>query len=247
MNYIWHYNSLIITRKFRERIEGNYYERHHIIPRSMKGDNSPENLVYLTAREHFLAHWLLWKIFNNRSMLYAFICMNNFKSKRTLNRKIFSSIAFAQARENSKLIGISQETIEKKRISMLGKNTGIRSQEIRDKMSMNRRGIVPIRTKKYKYSEAGIESMKMRFLGDKNPRFGVIVSESTKKKISDKRKGMIVPFKGKLKSFIFYKDDIEILTVNGQKSALNFCRENNLSSILIKKSLLWKEWKCKII
>lgn len=41
----------------------NYYENHHIIPRSLNGSNSSENLVLLTAREHFICHWLLVKIF----------------------------------------------------------------------------------------------------------------------------------------------------------------------------------------
>lgn len=52
------------SRKNRERIDGQYYERHHIVMKSMGGEDSEENIVYLTAREHFIAHWLL-KINNN--------------------------------------------------------------------------------------------------------------------------------------------------------------------------------------
>lgn len=39
-----------------------YWEKHHIIPRSMGGDNTKENLVLLTAREHFICHKLLVKM-----------------------------------------------------------------------------------------------------------------------------------------------------------------------------------------
>lgn len=39
-----------------------YKERHHVIPKCMGGLNIKENLVNLTAREHFLAHRLLTKI-----------------------------------------------------------------------------------------------------------------------------------------------------------------------------------------
>jgi len=42
-------------------IEG-YVETHHIIPRSFGGSNSKVNLVKLTAREHYIAHALLWKM-----------------------------------------------------------------------------------------------------------------------------------------------------------------------------------------
>lgn len=63
MNYENHYNKLIERAKTRE-IEG-YVEKHHIIPRCMGGDDSEENLVKLTAREHFIAHQLLVKIYPN--------------------------------------------------------------------------------------------------------------------------------------------------------------------------------------
>lgn len=40
-----------------------YCETHHIIPRSLGGSNVDENLVKLTAREHFVVHLLLTKMF----------------------------------------------------------------------------------------------------------------------------------------------------------------------------------------
>lgn len=44
--------------------DGNYYEKHHIIPRSLNGKDIKTNLVLLTAREHYLCHWLLVKCFS---------------------------------------------------------------------------------------------------------------------------------------------------------------------------------------
>lgn len=70
MNYKKHYNLLIERAKTR-KLEG-YYERHHIIPKCMGGSDCKENLVLLTAREHYVAHQLLVKIYpNNSSILYA--------------------------------------------------------------------------------------------------------------------------------------------------------------------------------
>jgi hypothetical protein len=51
----------IITRAISRKLTG-YYESHHIIPKSLGGDDSETNLVSLTAREHFLCHLLLRKM-----------------------------------------------------------------------------------------------------------------------------------------------------------------------------------------
>lgn len=39
--------------------------KHHIIPKHSGGDDSVENLTYLTVREHVIAHFLLWKLHRN--------------------------------------------------------------------------------------------------------------------------------------------------------------------------------------
>jgi hypothetical protein len=97
MDYQWHYNRLIETRKDRILVIGEYYEKHHIVPRSMGGTNSKENLVHLTAREHFLAHWLLWRIYRNDQMARAFYLMSAGIGS-TSDRKVFSSIAYQEAK-----------------------------------------------------------------------------------------------------------------------------------------------------
>lgn len=100
MNYQLHYDNLIKTRKTRIPIPGIYYEKHHIIMKSMGGTNKQGNLVFLTAREHFLAHWLLWRIYRNRKAAFAFfafsmMCKNEIYNKR----KIVSSRGYAEMRE----------------------------------------------------------------------------------------------------------------------------------------------------
>jgi len=55
------YERLILKAKERKD-PGGYSEQHHIIPRSFGGDNSIDNLVLLTAKEHYIAHALLWKM-----------------------------------------------------------------------------------------------------------------------------------------------------------------------------------------
>lgn len=106
MNYRKHYDKLIETRKNRV-IDGDvYYEKHHIVMKSMGGSNESENLVMLTAREHFLAHWLLWRIYRNRKSSYAFFSMCQLR-RGTRKELKFSSIAYQEARES---VSHSEET-----------------------------------------------------------------------------------------------------------------------------------------
>lgn len=70
MNYKQTYNRLIISRKLFP-LEG-FGHIHHVIPRYMRGNNLPINLVKLSIREHILAHYLLWKIYNNYEDYIAF-------------------------------------------------------------------------------------------------------------------------------------------------------------------------------
>lgn len=69
MNYKLHYIRLIERALLRELPVGTYTERHHITPRCMGGTNIKNNLVKLTAEEHFVAHQLLVKIFPEHSGL----------------------------------------------------------------------------------------------------------------------------------------------------------------------------------
>jgi len=64
MNYLKHYIALMRKAKYRIIDENNTYEKHHIFPKSIYGENT--NLVNLTCREHYIAHKLLWKTFKKR-------------------------------------------------------------------------------------------------------------------------------------------------------------------------------------
>jgi hypothetical protein len=57
---LWYEN--LVERAKSRILENSYTENHHIIPKSWGGSNSKKNLVQLTAREHYIAHLLLWKI-----------------------------------------------------------------------------------------------------------------------------------------------------------------------------------------
>lgn len=60
MDWSRHYDALMDRARGRDL--SGYSERHHILPKCMGGNDAKENLVRLTAKEHFIAHKLLVRI-----------------------------------------------------------------------------------------------------------------------------------------------------------------------------------------
>lgn len=88
MNYQYHYDLLIDRAK--NRILEGYSEKHHVIPRCLGGSDESHNIVVLTAREHFIAHLLLIKIYpENRSLIHAAVMMCMGQSERKINNKMY--------------------------------------------------------------------------------------------------------------------------------------------------------------
>lgn len=84
MNYQRIYDFLINRAKLRGPLIG-YYEKHHVVPRCLGGDNSKENIVKLTAKEHYIVHRLLVHIYpEEHKLVYAFWAMCNGSRKNRL-------------------------------------------------------------------------------------------------------------------------------------------------------------------
>ena len=85
-----------ITSNAKQRITEGYTEHHHIIPESMGGPTTAENMVHLTAREHFICHWLLVKMTEGKDrsdMLYALNGMRaENKHQKRYNTKITARV-----------------------------------------------------------------------------------------------------------------------------------------------------------
>ena len=103
MDYICIYKKIIEKARSLEsqRLnDGVYVECHHIVPRCMGGLDVSSNLVYLTAREHFICHWLLFKQYRTTDLAHAFFSMINGPLVKNGKRDLKpSSLAFASARE----------------------------------------------------------------------------------------------------------------------------------------------------
>jgi hypothetical protein len=91
MDYKRQYDELI-ERAVNRPVPTGYTENHHIIPKCMGGSDSPDNLVALTAREHFLAHRLLARMYpNHRGLTTAILLMSH--------KAVVSSRTYARLKE----------------------------------------------------------------------------------------------------------------------------------------------------
>jgi ribosomal protein S27AE len=121
MDYLKHYNLLIESR--RTLVRDVYTENHHIIPKCYGGTDDPSNIVALTAREHFVAHWLLWRANRDRKSSAMFNAMCR-ASKGQERYK--SSRGYQEARESQRITkkGIPLSEEHKAKIKANNARTG---------------------------------------------------------------------------------------------------------------------------
>lgn len=96
----WYYS--IITNAKSRSIQG-YFEEHHIIPKSLGGNNNADNLVKLTAKEHYIVHLLLpYMVVDStmrQKMWAALRCMSDLKSP-THKRHVGYAKLYEKAKQN---------------------------------------------------------------------------------------------------------------------------------------------------
>jgi hypothetical protein len=69
MNYLKIYFAIIAKAAGRE--PSILYDKHHIIPQSLGGPDVPTNWIYLTPREHMVAHHLLARAYPDVELLQS--------------------------------------------------------------------------------------------------------------------------------------------------------------------------------
>ena len=229
------YNNIITTAKSRAstRLTAKtllgYVERHHIIPNSMGGSNSKENLVYLTAREHFICHRLLTKMVTGKAyhqMTKAVHCMTlktRHQQRYKITARLFEQLRIKASIAMSVLTKgkiVSTETRKKQSIARKGKPTGRKgipmTKAQKEKLSIAHTGktISPVTVAKilesrkdYKHSDETKQK-----ISESNKGKIVIVTEETKQKISASLKGRPSHLKGKSstrKEFAHSDDSIQ--------------------------------------
>lgn len=193
----WYHN---IVDNAITRANTTYTESHHIIPSSLGGNDATENKVRLTAREHFICHWLLVKIYptgdEHWKMLNALRIMRAENAKQTRYTTAITSRVYANLKEeysilqSVKVSGKGNPMYEKSHsveaIAKIRKaNTG-RIQPLHEKAKQ----VLAITGKKREpFSQEWKENLSAAKLGSNNNMFGKTHSEETRQKIGDAARG----------------------------------------------------------
>lgn len=152
----------ILNTRGRFSCDEQYYERHHIIPKSIGGTDDEENLIDLYAKEHFEAHRLLASENpDNDKLVYAWTCMafveNNGQKRYRITAAEYEEAKIALSRIQSvNMVGVNNPFYGKKH-----------TQDTREKLR---------------------KANKMRgYVGENNPWFGHHHTEEAKEKMRKKR------------------------------------------------------------
>ena len=183
MNYKRLYDSIIKNALDANR--SGYTEKHHIIPRSLGGTDEETNLVKLTAREHFICHYLLTKIYDKFStewykMHNAFQMMNCSSNNQ---ERYFNSRLYEATREGRSLsISVQQTGKGNSQSGTMWINNGFDSKKIKKDDTIPdgwNKGRVNVQTEESKTKMSLLQKSRLR-----KPH-----SEESKTKISDANKG----------------------------------------------------------
>ena len=189
MNYQNIYNKIILRGK--DRVLTGYTEIHHILPKCLGGDNSADNLVELTAEEHFVVHQLLVRMYPTvRGLIYAAIRMTG---KGAYNRKTNNKL-YGWLKQRRSAVGQSEEHKLKNSIANSGVKNHMygkaRPEEVKTKLrNANIGKIMPDEVKEKISStlKGRIVSQSTREKLGKVHK-GKVTSEETKRKISETKR-----------------------------------------------------------
>lgn len=190
----------LITERGQTRRLDSYTEKHHIIPESLGGLSTPENLTMLTAREHFICHWLLTKIYregeSHWKMLNAIRIMRaENKNQQRYSTKITARV-YANLKEEYSILqstkfkgsgngmyGKKHTDETKKAISYANKDrVQTKEEKLKQKAAITGR-------KRDTFSQQWIEKMSLAKQGEKNNMFGKTHTDAAKQKMKAKATG----------------------------------------------------------
>lgn len=219
MNYLKMYINICKKAKSRNNkyFKNLYYEKHHIFPVSIFGNNF--TVIKVLPKEHYILHYLLTKIYIKRygekdrktiAMLRAFNMFSYMNKiyKRHILSKHYSNMKIMNSEFNSILMSGTNNPF-------YGKTHSLASlQKIKE---------ANVRTKKLRSENFAAKNNPMfNVKGDKHPRFGKKMSKESKMKISIANRGKLAGEKNPSK-----RDDIRLKISKNRKGISPFKRNNH--------------------
>jgi len=218
MNYIKHYLNLMEKARGR-RTPSCYCEKHHIIPKSIYDQNIAHeslnkyditdknygaNILSLTAKEHFIAHMLLVKIFDG-------------VDKNCYIKMLFAFNIFKNKYKKSKDYGMFRERFSKEMsILLTGKPSRALGKKWSEESKKRKSDTNPLRGKTYVEVYGEKEASRLKKIRSKDSKNRIvspetklklsnrIINKEWKQKISESRKGMLMSqaTKDKIKNYM---------------------------------------------
>lgn len=169
----------LITKRLNNPITKDdcYCETHHIIPKSEGGLDEPDNLVNLTAREHYIAHLLLARIYDDQKMWCA------------MNRLIHGNEFRKYNRVSSRMYQTLKENF---RNSLLGHHNGLGKKRTKESKERIRQAKLGNKNPMYgkKQSEETKRKRSQALMGHHGYWTGKRMTKETIEKMSVKQRGM---------------------------------------------------------
>lgn len=201
-----------------------YGERHHIVPRSEGGSDDSDNLVRLTAREHYIAHLLLAKIYNDYKMICALQMMRTMKNETTkrefkVNSRLYNSLKIRRSKMMSERMKGHPVSERVRRLAS-------------ERMRRLNKGKTPWNKGKPTSDEAKAKLRKANLGKKRSPEaiekfrksmMGHAVSDETKRKLSAIHKGRRMSDEARLKMSLSHKGKPP--TNKGKKASLELRRK----------------------
>lgn len=188
LHYYNRYIKFIESNRLDESSDG---ELHHIVPRCMGGTDVKSNLIKLGYRQHYIAHYMLAKSFNDDRLWFAFNMM-----KRVCEGK---SVLYEAAK---KFI----------RNAVSASNTGRKHADAaKNLMSKQRKGLVVVKDKEGNISR--VETTDPRYISGELVyyRTGVKHKEETLQKMKEHSiKGKIICHNTKTGEWMYIEKDEEM-------------------------------------
>jgi NUMOD3 motif len=156
------YCNFIKSREIRYLSKNIYTEDHHILPKSMGGLD--DCIIPLTAKEHYIAHLILWKCYGGM-MATAFWRMSHEKTST----------------------GKYGKKLTARQVKKLKEDFSNRKKEIKGKLHPNFGKHWSEETKR----KIGLKA-EQNFKGERNPFYGKHHTKETKLMISNKKKGRYI-------------------------------------------------------
>jgi hypothetical protein len=252
MNYLKAYCNLIrkaekrgYTKK-KAKEHGLYVEGHHTFPKSIYGKN--RRIVYLTAREHYIAHALLEKIcikryglnhWKTKKMNLAFFSMNFGNEFQSRYKSVLYESCKIRSSNFKTGIKFTQERRSKISLALKGKKKPPKTKEHLENYSKAMKGVKKTEEHKLKISKSHKEYWKnggRDVTGENNSFYNKKHTNETKKLLKDLRCKHL---------YTFISPDGEIFkTINAKQFCIDYkLTEKCVYKVAAGKKPSHKGWK----